>query len=314
MENILTSPIKVIYTGLGMEVSMVSKGKRSRREKVFAIIMPLAIVCALSYGIYSAADSTKKAQKNNIVNLNDTDDGNVAIKTEDVTDSADNNEDVVHEQAADVKADVSKNNESGSVDTEDKADEAADVAAGNEAVSGINYNSDISNDIGPHDNTSINSAVSSDNSVNDSQDIAQGYTFNEADGLLWPVSGDIILKYSMDSTIYFPTLGVYKCNPAISIKAEKGTNVGVAASGVVKNVSINEETGTTVDIAIGDGYVTTYGLLDNIVVKAGDKVTKGQLLGTVSQPTAYYTTEGANLYFKVTKDGESVDPVELFEE
>ena len=122
------------------------------------------------------------------------------------------------------------------------------------------------------------------------------------------------LKYSMDSTIYFPTLGVYKCNPAISIKAEKGTNVGVAASGVVKNVSINEETGTTVDIAIGDGYVTTYGLLDNIVVKAGDKVTRGQLLGTVSQPTAYYTTEGANLYFKVTKDGESVDPVELFEE
>ena len=202
MENILTSHIKVIYTGLGMEVSMVSKGKRSRREKVFAIIMPLAIVCALSYGIYSAADSTKKAQKNNIVNLNDTDDGNVAIKTEDVTDSADNNEDVVHEQAADVKADVSKNNESGSVDTEDKADEAADVAAGNEAVSGINYNSDISNDIGPHDNTSLNSAVSSDNSVNDSQDIAQGYTFNEADGLLWPVSGDIILKYSMDSTIF----------------------------------------------------------------------------------------------------------------
>ena len=50
MENILTSHIKVIYTGLGMEVSMVSKGKRSRREKVFAIIMPLAIVCALSYG------------------------------------------------------------------------------------------------------------------------------------------------------------------------------------------------------------------------------------------------------------------------
>lgn len=63
MENILTSHIKVIYTGLGMEVSMVSKGKRSRREKVFAIIMPLAIVCALSYGIYSAADSTKKHKK-----------------------------------------------------------------------------------------------------------------------------------------------------------------------------------------------------------------------------------------------------------
>ena len=139
--------------------------------------------------------------------------------------------------------------------------------------------------------------------VNSDIDIASAYTFSEADSLLWPVSGDIVLKYSMDSTIFFPTLG-----------ADEGTNVGVAASGVVKSVTVNEETGTTVDVAIGNGYETTYGLLDNVVVRSGDKVTKGQLLGTVSAPTAYYTKEGANLYFKVTKDGVSVDPMELLAE
>ena len=89
---------------------------------------------------------------------------------------------------------------------------------------------------------------------------------------MWPVTGDIVLKYSMDTTIYFKTLGMYKCNPAVSIAAEAGTNVGVAADGVVESVTYSEETGNTVAVAIGDGYVTTYGLIDNVVVKKGDTV------------------------------------------
>lgn len=298
---------------------MVSKNKRTKREKIFAIIMPLAIVCALSYGIYSVASSTDNARKNNIVNLNDTDDGNVAIRTEDVTDLSDG-ENLMSDNNGKDMSDNDKSDKNSS-ENKDTANPVADAAAGNEAVSGVNFEADsgINENVNSFDNNKINTEanpdIDADKLLNNRQDtLAQGYTFGEADTLLWPVSGDIILKYSMDSTIYFPTLGVYKCNPSISIQASEGTNVGVAASGIVKNVSVNEETGTTVDVAIGDGYVTTYGLLDNVVVRAGDKVTKGQLLGTVSQPTAYYTKEGANLYFKVTKDGESVDPVELFED
>lgn len=293
----------------GMEVSM-----KSRREKIFAIIMPLAIVCALSYGVYSVVNSTKNTKENNIVNLNDTEDGSVALKTEDVTDTVMPDSDINDVTNAEL-ANASATKDNSSEKTEGKSEnENQDIKQN------ISYNNDsLENDVAQEEpSTQAIAGVVAEgqavSGVNSDIDIASAYTFSEADSLLWPVSGDIVLKYSMDSTIFFPTLGVYKCNPAISIKADEGTNVGVAASGVVKSVTVNEETGTTVDVAIGNGYETTYGLLDNVFVRSGDKVTKGQLLGTVSAPTAYYTKEGANLYFKVTKDGVSVDPMELLAE
>lgn len=287
---------------------------KSRREKIFAIIMPLAIVCALSYGVYSVVNSTKNTKENNIVNLNDTEDGSVALKTEDVTDTVMPDSDINDVTNAEL-ANASATKDNSSEKTEGKSEnENQDIKQN------ISYNNDsLENDVAQEEPSTqaIAGVVAKGQAVsgvNSDIDIASAYTFSEADSLLWPVSGDIVLKYSMDSTIFFPTLGVYKCNPAISIKADEGTNVGVAASGVVKSVTVNEETGTTVDVAIGNGYETTYGLLDNVVVRSGDKVTKGQLLGTVSAPTAYYTKEGANLYFKVTKDGVSVDPMELLAE
>ena len=287
---------------------------KSRREKIFAIIMPLAIICALSYGVYSVVNSTKNTKENNIVNLNDTEDGSVALKTEDVTDTVMPDSDINDVTNAEL-ANASATKDNSSEKTEGKSEnENQDIKQN------ISYNNDsLENDVAQEEpSTQAIAGVVAEgqavSGVNSDIDIASAYTFSEADSLLWPVSGDIVLKYSMDSTIFFPTLGVYKCNPAISIKADEGTNVGVAASGVVKSVTVNEETGTTVDVAIGNGYETTYGLLDNVVVRSGDKVTKGQLLGTVSAPTAYYTKEGANLYFKVTKDGVSVDPMELLAE
>ncbi len=284
---------------------------KSRREKIFAVIMPLAIVCALSYGVYSVVNSTKNTKENNIVNLNDTQDGNVALKTEDVTDAIMPDSDINDVTNAELaNASATKDNSLENTDSKDE-NEKQEIKQNND--------DNLENDVAREEplTQAIAGVVAQGQAVsgvNSDIDIADGYTFSEADSLLWPVSGDVILKYSMDSTIFFPTLGVYKCNPAISIKADEGTNVGVSASGVVKSVTVSEETGTTVDVAIGNGYETTYGLLDNVVVRSGDKVTKGQLLGTVSAPTAYYTKEGANLYFKVTKDGVSVDPMELLAE
>ena len=60
--------------------------------------------------------------------------------------------------------------------------------------------------------------------------------------------------------------------------------------------------------------VTTYGLMQDIEVKEGDAVKKGQILGTVAAPTAYYAKEGANLYFSMTKQDEPVDPTVFFED
>ncbi len=65
--------------------------------------------------------------------------------------------------------------------------------------------------------------------------------FSEEDGLVWPIVGDGLINYSMDQTIYFPTLDQYKYNPAIVIAAAQGENISAAADGRVTSVSYDHD-------------------------------------------------------------------------
>lgn len=141
----------------------------------------------------------------------------------------------------------------------------------------------------------------------------QKLAFTEENNLLWPVNGDVILNYSMDKSIYFATLNQYKYHPAIVIGAEVGTEVVSAARGAVSEITINEETGTTLTMDLGSGYQAVYGQLKEVAVHEGDVIEAGTLLGYVGEPSKYYTIEGSNVYFQLLKDGEAVNPMEYLE-
>lgn len=141
--------------------------------------------------------------------------------------------------------------------------------------------------------------------------IAANYNFPTTMKMDWPLYGDLIMNYSMDKTIYFETLGQYRYNPALVIKAEVGTDVKASANGVVKEAYSNAELGNVIVLDIGEGYELTYGQMDNISVNVGDVVTAGTLLGTVAEPSVYYSSEGSNLYLKMTKDGVAVNPMDV---
>lgn len=134
-------------------------------------------------------------------------------------------------------------------------------------------------------------------------------TFEESDSLRWPVAGSVVLDYSMDGCIYFPTLQQYKYNPALVIGSDEGAQVVASAKGIVESIQIDEETGTTVTMNLGNGYKLKYGQLQELTVAEGDVVNEGELIGYVSQPTKYYCKEGSNLYFAMTKDEVPVDPI-----
>ena len=138
-------------------------------------------------------------------------------------------------------------------------------------------------------------------------------TFTASDVLAWPLRGNVILSYSMDKTIYFPTLDQYKYNPAMMIAGDVGADVMASADGKVKKVEVDAQTGTTVTMDLGSGYEIVYGQLMEVGVKEGDRVAKGQRIGHLSKPTKYFSVEGPNLYFKLTKDGKPVDPLEYLE-
>ncbi len=140
-------------------------------------------------------------------------------------------------------------------------------------------------------------------------EVIAGYSYDGEQSLAWPLNGDIILPYSMDTTVYYTTLETYKCNPGILISGSEGTNIVSAYDGVVESITEDKEHGTVVTVNMGNGYTTSYGQLMNVTVSEGEEVVLGQVLGELGPVTAYYTEEGTHLYFEMDKDGEPVNPI-----
>ncbi len=139
-------------------------------------------------------------------------------------------------------------------------------------------------DIG--ESTSVNAQVS----LNQSPEI----NFSEETSMEWPVNGHVLIDYSMDQSVYFPTLDQYKLSPAISVQAVEGTVVS-AVNGTVYSIENDAETGTTVTMELGNGYQAIYGQLTDLDVAEGDSVEKGdKIIGYVAAPTKYYSEEGSN--------------------
>ena len=137
--------------------------------------------------------------------------------------------------------------------------------------------------------------------------------FTDTDKLSWPVTGNIVLGYSMDTTTYFPTLDQYKVNPANVIQSEVSTPVSAPADARVVSVGTNEEIGNYVNLDLGNGYTAVCGQLKEIPVVENEYVHQGDLLGYVAEPTKYYTVEGTNVFFEFLKDGVPVDALDFLE-
>ncbi len=146
----------------------------------------------------------------------------------------------------------------------------------------------------------------------ESKQTAATFHFTEEQGLTRPVSGEILLPYSMDGSIYFATLDQYKYNPATVFVATEGESVVSCAEGQVTNIFEDAELGKCVTIDLGDGYVATYGQLTNIQVAKDGYVKAGTQIGSVAAPSRYYSLEGTNLYFRLEKDGQPVNAENLF--
>lgn len=131
--------------------------------------------------------------------------------------------------------------------------------------------------------------------------------------LTWPVKGEVILPYSMKTTVYFKTLDQYRCNPGMLIAAGNGTTVKNAYLGKVTKVTSDNTYGNMVTVYLGNDYSVVYGQLDMIYVKEGDHVKAGASIGTIGNPTDCFQAEGSHLFFQMLKGDEPVDPMGFME-
>ncbi len=124
-----------------------------------------------------------------------------------------------------------------------------------------------------------------------------------------PTTNASVIKDFSDTKLQFnETLKKWEAHFSVDLAGEDPTVMSVL-DGTVTDVFYKYMDGYTVTIAHDQGFVSVYTSLDeNVDVKKGDKVTKGQKIGKMSTSAAGESSYGAHLDFSLYQNGKSVDP------
>jgi len=102
-----------------------------------------------------------------------------------------------------------------------------------------------------------------------------------------------------------PFTGFKQFHSGLDIANKKGTPIYAPADGRVVSTRVNGGLGKMIVLDHGFGYKTRYGHLDSYNVKIGQKVKRGEMIGTMGS-TGYST--GPHLHYEVLKNNKAVNP------
>lgn len=124
-----------------------------------------------------------------------------------------------------------------------------------------------------------------------------------------PVKGQVIREFAKESLVFSNTLQEWITHNGVDIKADKTTVVKSASSGTVTAIKNDPRYGLTVIINHDNGYQTIYSnLLTAEFVVKGEKVEKGQSIGTVGNSASFEVADDYHLHFELLKNNEYLDP------
>ncbi|WP_237660340.1 M23 family metallopeptidase [Tepidanaerobacter sp. GT38] len=125
-----------------------------------------------------------------------------------------------------------------------------------------------------------------------------------------PTVGKVITAFAMDTLVYSKTLEQWNTHNGIDIAADLGSPVKAAMEGIVAEVKNNDpRLGVVVILDHSGGIQTLYGnLQSDKLVKKGDKIEKGQVIGAVGQMAPFEIEDPPHLHFEVIKDGKNINP------
>lgn len=124
-----------------------------------------------------------------------------------------------------------------------------------------------------------------------------------------PVEGEVTVEFAKETLIYSNTLQEWVTHNGIDIKAEKASVVKASEEGTIKSIKNDPRFGITVVIEHVNSYTTVYSnLLTAEFVKEGEKVKRGQTIGTVGNTATFEIADDPHLHFEILKDNEYIDP------
>jgi murein DD-endopeptidase MepM/ murein hydrolase activator NlpD len=107
-----------------------------------------------------------------------------------------------------------------------------------------------------------------------------------------------------------PIYKILKMHDGIDFSAPVGTPVYATGNGVVKSATRSERgLGNQILIDHGYGYETLYACMDELNVRNGQEVKRGDLIGTVGNTGL---SVAPHLHYEVHLDGEAMNPINYF--
>lgn len=156
------------------------------------------------------------------------------------------------------------------------------------------------------------SSISTTEPNMEEEQVIETISSNSKTDYIMPIDGEITKEYATEKLVYSETLGMWKTHPGIDIKAKLGEQVKSVSNGIVQSVEQDSFYGNTVKILDNQGYIFVYSNLDNnIVLKEGEKVERGDVIGIVGVSAAGELADETHLHFEVIKDEIQVNPLDL---
>jgi len=124
-----------------------------------------------------------------------------------------------------------------------------------------------------------------------------------------PMTNAVVIKdFKNDRLQHNESLQRWEIHLSVDLSSEK-PEVFSVYDGVVDSITTNSLEGTVIKINHEGGFVSVYASLsDDVKVKEGDKVNKGQEIGKASASATNESKSGEHLHFTLLKDGKAVDP------
>lgn len=121
---------------------------------------------------------------------------------------------------------------------------------------------------------------------------------------IWPALGALTSSFG---TRRDPFTAAASMHPGLDLDLEAGDPVHVTADGVVSDARYHPEYGNMVTVSHGYGIETRYAHLSRYVVKPGDTVTRGKIVGHAGSTGR---STGTHLHYEVWIDGRPVNPLQ----
>ncbi len=102
-----------------------------------------------------------------------------------------------------------------------------------------------------------------------------------------------------------PFTGSRAFHRGVDIVAPAGTSVKASADGVVTKTGRFSNYGKRIDVSHGFGYVSRYAHLSEILVRPGQRIKRGDVIGRVGSTGR---STGPHLHYEVFRDGRHVNP------